>query len=45
MAKKKEFIEEPAQEEVVIPVVEKTPAVEEVINPYTIGHNTRAFRG
>jgi len=45
MAKKKEITEE----EVVIPTVEATvveaPAVEEVINPYTIGHATRAFRG
>jgi len=45
MAKKKEFTEE----EVVVPVVEATvvesPVVEEVINPYTIGHATRAYRG
>jgi hypothetical protein len=45
MAKKIEITEE----EVVVPVVEATvveaPAVEEVINPHTIGHATRAFRG
>ena len=45
MAKKKEITEE----EVVIPTVEATvveaPVVEEVINPYTIGHATRAYRG
>jgi hypothetical protein len=45
MAKKKEFTEE----EAVVPTVEatvvKAPAVEEVINPYTIGHATRAYRG
>jgi hypothetical protein len=49
MAKKSAIIEEPTQEEVVVPVVEATvveaPTVEEVINPYTIGHATRAFRG
>jgi hypothetical protein len=45
MAKKIEITEE----EVVVPVVKatvvQTPVVEEVINPYTIGHATRAFRG
>jgi len=45
MAKKKEFTEE----EVVVPTVEaavvEAPVVEEVINPYTIGHATRAYRG
>jgi|Laugrespbdmm15dd_1035085.scaffolds.fasta_scaffold181120_1 hypothetical protein len=44
MAKKKEITEE----EVVVSVVEETiveaPVAEEV-NPYTIGHATRAFRG
>jgi len=45
MAKKIEITEE----EVVVPVVKaavvKAPVVEEVINPYTIGHATRAYRG
>jgi hypothetical protein len=44
MAKKKEITEE----EVVVPAVEETvvetPVAEEV-NPHTIGHATRAFRG
>ena len=57
MAKKKEFIEEPVQEEVVVPVVE-TPIVEvpkkasrsngvdvPKPQPAQIGHTTRAFRG
>jgi hypothetical protein len=38
MAKKIEITEEEV-------VVVEAPAVEEVINPYTIGHATRAFRG
>ena len=46
MAKKNVIIEEP---EVDTPVTEinvvEAPVVEEVINPYTIGHATRAYRG
>lgn len=53
MAKKNVIIEEPTQEEVVVPVVEETPVKQSRSNgfdepkpqPEQIGHTTRAFRG